>query len=56
MNTLMGDRHYYPIYAAAERHGLPIALHPNSVDGIYAKRGPRWRAACRRTTSSGTRR
>jgi predicted TIM-barrel fold metal-dependent hydrolase len=37
MNTLMGDRHYYPIYAAAERHGLPIALHPNSVDAIYQK-------------------
>jgi predicted TIM-barrel fold metal-dependent hydrolase len=33
----MGDRHYYPIYAAAERHGLPITLHPNSVDGIYAR-------------------
>ena len=32
----MGDRHYYPIYAAAA-HGLPIALHPNSVDAIYKK-------------------
>ncbi|MFT3865086.1 MAG: amidohydrolase family protein [Solirubrobacterales bacterium] len=40
MNTLMGERHYYPIYAAAERHGLPIALHPNSVDAIYAKAAP----------------
>jgi predicted TIM-barrel fold metal-dependent hydrolase len=39
-NTLMGERHYYPIYAAAERHGLPIALHPNSVDAIYAKAAP----------------
>lgn len=37
MQLLMGERHYYPIYAAAERHGLPIALHPNSVDGIYQK-------------------
>jgi predicted TIM-barrel fold metal-dependent hydrolase len=37
MNTLMGERHYYPIYAAAERHGLPICLHPNSVDAIYQK-------------------
>ena len=35
MGVLMGNRHYYPIYAAAERHGLPIILHPNSVDGIY---------------------
>lgn len=39
INVLMGDRRYYPIYAAAERHGLPISLHPNSVDGIY-QRGP----------------
>lgn len=39
-NTLMGDRHYYPIYAAAEHHGLPIALHPNSVDAIYRKAPP----------------
>jgi predicted TIM-barrel fold metal-dependent hydrolase len=37
MNTLMGERHFYPIYAACERHGLPIALHPNSVDAIYQK-------------------
>jgi uncharacterized protein len=35
INVLMGDRHYYPIYEAAARHGLPIALHPNSVDGIF---------------------
>jgi uncharacterized protein len=35
INVLMGDRRYYDIYEAAERHGLPIALHPNSVDGIY---------------------
>jgi predicted TIM-barrel fold metal-dependent hydrolase len=35
MGKLMGDRHYYPIYSAAERHGLPITVHPNSVDGIF---------------------
>jgi len=23
-----GQRYYHPIYAAAERHGLPIAIHP----------------------------
>jgi predicted TIM-barrel fold metal-dependent hydrolase len=40
MDVLMGERHYYPIFAAAERHGLPIALHPNSVDGIYRKAAP----------------
>jgi uncharacterized protein len=37
MNTLMGERHYYPIYEAAQHHGLPIALHPNSVDAIYQR-------------------
>ena len=40
MNTLMGERHYYPIYAAAERHGLPVSLHPNSVDAIYTRAAP----------------
>jgi uncharacterized protein len=35
--TLMGERHYYPIYEAAERHGLPVVVHPNSVDGIYQR-------------------
>jgi len=35
VGVLMGDRRWYPIYEAAERHGLPITLHPNSVDGIY---------------------
>lgn len=39
VNVLMGDRHYYPIYAAAAEHGFPILIHPNSVDGIYV-RGP----------------
>jgi len=38
-NILMGDRHYYPIYEAAERHGLPVGCHVNSVDGVFAK-GP----------------
>lgn len=33
MNRLMGDRHYYEIYEAAERHGLPVCIHPNAVDG-----------------------
>ena len=37
MNVLMGDRHYYPIYAAAAERGLPISVHPNSADGIFAK-------------------
>lgn len=32
---LIGERHYWPIYEAAERHGLPVAIHPNSADTIY---------------------
>jgi predicted TIM-barrel fold metal-dependent hydrolase len=26
----LGKRHYWPIYAAAERHGLPIGIHAGS--------------------------
>ncbi|TDF95205.1 amidohydrolase family protein [Paenibacillus piri] len=28
-----GQRHYYPIYEACARHGLPLAIHPGA-DGI----------------------
>jgi len=34
-NILMGQRHYYPIYEAAAEAGLPIAIHPNSGEGIF---------------------
>src|SRR3954451_16074037 len=27
----LGRRHWWPIYAAAERHGLPIGIHPGST-------------------------
>jgi predicted TIM-barrel fold metal-dependent hydrolase len=27
MDRLLGQRHYWPIYAAAERHRLPVAFH-----------------------------
>ena len=27
----LGRRHYWPIYAAAERHGLPIGIHAGSA-------------------------
>src|SRR4029453_10761062 len=28
--TLLGRRHYWPIYAAAQQHRLPIAIHSGS--------------------------
>src|SRR3954454_8936321 len=34
-NILMGQRHYYPVYEAAEELGLPITVHPNSGEGIF---------------------
>lgn len=38
MPLAAGKRHFYPIYEAAERHGLPIALHPGGeaagVNGV----------------------
>ena len=27
----LGKRHYWPIYAAAEKHGLPIGIHAGST-------------------------
>ncbi len=38
-NLLMGQRHYYPIYAAAAELGLPVTVHPNSSEGIF-RTGP----------------
>jgi predicted TIM-barrel fold metal-dependent hydrolase len=31
----MGEVWYYPIYEAAERHGLPIVVHPSGTESIY---------------------
>ena len=31
----MGEPHYYPIYEAAQRHGLPIVVHPSGTESIY---------------------
>ncbi len=39
-NMLMGNPHHYPIYEAAARHGLPVAVHPNSVDGMFVTAPP----------------
>jgi uncharacterized protein len=40
MDILMGQRHYYPIYEAADEIGLPIAVHPNSGEGIFRTSPP----------------
>lgn len=32
---MLGDPYYYPIYEAAERHGLPITLHISGVEGTF---------------------
>jgi predicted TIM-barrel fold metal-dependent hydrolase len=37
---LMGERHYYPIYEAAQRHALPIVTHPSGTENVFA-RAPR---------------
>jgi predicted TIM-barrel fold metal-dependent hydrolase len=37
---LMGERHYYPVYEAAQRHGLPIVTHPSGTENVFA-RAPR---------------
>jgi predicted TIM-barrel fold metal-dependent hydrolase len=34
-----GQRQYYPIYAACERHGLPFAIHPGT-DGMGVNHQP----------------
>lgn len=37
---MLGDRHFHPIFAAAERHRLPIVVHPTGTEGIYANSTP----------------
>ncbi len=32
----LGERYYYPIYEAAERHGLPIVNHPAGTENVFA--------------------
>jgi predicted TIM-barrel fold metal-dependent hydrolase len=36
-DVAMGERFYYPIYEAAQRHGLPICVHPAGTESVYAK-------------------
>jgi predicted TIM-barrel fold metal-dependent hydrolase len=35
LNIMMGNRHYYPIYEAAEEVGLPILIHPTGTEGGF---------------------
>lgn len=35
LNILMGNRHYYPIYEAAQELGLPILVHPTGTEGGF---------------------
>jgi predicted TIM-barrel fold metal-dependent hydrolase len=35
LNIMMGNRHYYPIYEAAEETGLPILIHPTGTEGGF---------------------
>ena len=34
---LHGDRHYYPIYEAAQKYGLPIMVHPSGTENVFAQ-------------------
>lgn len=34
-DQLLGERSVRPIFAAAQEHGMPVAVHPNSTDGIF---------------------
>jgi predicted TIM-barrel fold metal-dependent hydrolase len=38
-----GERHYYPIYEAAQRHELPVIVHPSGTESVFA-RAPRMAA------------
>lgn len=37
---MLGDRHYHPIFEAAEHHGMPVVLHPTGTEGIYSTSTP----------------
>ncbi len=34
---LLGEKHYWPIYEACERHGLPLVTHPSGTENVFAK-------------------
>jgi predicted TIM-barrel fold metal-dependent hydrolase len=35
LNIMMGNRHYYPFYEAAEELGLPILIHSTGTEGGF---------------------
>lgn len=39
-DLLHGERHYRPIYAAAQRYTLPVIVHPSGTENVFA-RAPR---------------
>lgn len=39
-DILHGEKHYYPIYEAAQRYSLPIVVHPSGTENVFA-RAPR---------------
>ena len=39
-NKMMGDSYYHPVYAEAERLGLPICVHISGVEGTFPQAPP----------------
>jgi predicted TIM-barrel fold metal-dependent hydrolase len=39
-DILHGERHYYPIYEAAQKYSLPVITHPSGTENVFA-RAPR---------------
>jgi uncharacterized protein len=35
LDTMLGNRHYYPIYEVAQELDLPIIIHPTGAEGSY---------------------
>lgn len=39
-NAMMGDELYHPVYAEAERQGIPVCVHISGVEGTYPQSPP----------------
>ncbi|HEX4668471.1 MAG TPA: amidohydrolase family protein [Solirubrobacterales bacterium] len=39
-NALMGEAAYHPIYAEAERQGIPIGVHISGIEGVFPSAPP----------------